>query len=121
MGGKRAWTVFLLGTSGLVVTPPADALRLADALVRARAASPALRAAAADLDREATETVFDLLADRISVQYFFHIAIVVPAEAALGKKVRPWARPALQSARHDFFRVPQTVDCGSVNPVDTEF
>ncbi|TMB02654.1 MAG: TolC family protein [Deltaproteobacteria bacterium] len=50
MGGKRAWTVFLLGTSGLVVTPPADALRLADALVRARAASPALRAAAADLD-----------------------------------------------------------------------
>ena len=50
MGGKRAWTVFLLGTSGLVVTPPADALRLADALARARAASPALRAAAADLD-----------------------------------------------------------------------
>jgi hypothetical protein len=41
------------------------------------------------LDREPTETVFDLVADRISVQYFSHVAIVVPAEAALGKNVRP--------------------------------
>ncbi|TMB45447.1 MAG: TolC family protein [Deltaproteobacteria bacterium] len=47
---RSAWMAAVLGTAHMAAAPPATGLRLADALVRAQAASPVVQAAAADLD-----------------------------------------------------------------------
>ena len=74
------------------------------------------------VDGEAAEAVFDFAPDRISAQYFLHIALGIPAQATLGEDVRPWSRASSSSARaNHFFGVPQTVDGGRVDPVDAEF
>ena len=49
-GKRSAWLVALLASTRVAAAAPATALRLADVLARARAASPAVHAAAADLD-----------------------------------------------------------------------
>src|SRR2546426_11521703 len=49
-GKRSAWLVAVLASARVAAAPPATALRLADVLARARAASPAVQATAADLD-----------------------------------------------------------------------
>ena len=70
---------------------------------------------------QATKAVFDFVPDRISAQHFSHIAVGVPAQAALSEDVRPGARPSLERATNDFFRVAQAVGGGRIDPVDSEF
>jgi len=47
---RGTWAMGVVGTAQLVAAAPASALRLADALARARAASPVVQSAAADVD-----------------------------------------------------------------------
>src|ERR1700675_1124556 len=73
------------------------------------------------IDGEATEAVLDFFTDRISAQYFVHLTFETPAQAALGKDVRPRTAPVLQCAADDFLGMSQTVDSGCIDPVDAEF
>ena len=49
-GKRTAWLVGVMATAHLAAAPPACALRLAEVLARARAASPAVQVTVADLD-----------------------------------------------------------------------
>src|ERR1700674_2931427 len=73
------------------------------------------------IDGEAAEAVLDFAADRIGVQYFLYVAFGIPAQAALGKDVRPRTAPVLQRAGDDFLGVSETIDGCRVDPVDSEF
>src|SRR5271166_3096942 len=73
------------------------------------------------IDREATETVFDFTPNRINAQRFSYVALRVPAQAALGEDVGPRTRPFFERASYDFLGVSQTIDGGSVDPVDAKF
>src|ERR1700674_10566 len=73
------------------------------------------------IDGEAAEAVLDFAADRVGTQYFLHLTLGIPAQAAFGKNVGPGAAPVLQRAGDDFLGVSQTVDSGCVDPVDAEF
>jgi hypothetical protein len=73
------------------------------------------------VDGKPTEAVFEFTTDRISVQRFPYVALGVPAQAALGKDVRPRTRPALERPSDDFLRVSQAIDGGRIDPVDAKF
>src|SRR5216684_7304360 len=73
------------------------------------------------IDGEATEAVFDFFTDRISTQYFVYLTFETPAQAALGKDVRPRTVPVLQCAADDLLGVSESVDGGGVDPVNAEF
>src|SRR5260370_33266783 len=73
------------------------------------------------IDGQAAKAVLDLGAYRAGIQYFCDVALRIPMQAALSKDVGLGAAPLLQSAGDDFFRVPQAVYGGTVDPVDAEF
>ena len=73
------------------------------------------------IDGKAAKAVLDFTADRGGAQYFVHLTLGIPAQAALGKDVGPGAAPFLQRASDNFLGVSQTVDRGRVDPVDAQF
>src|SRR5713101_9642717 len=73
------------------------------------------------VDGKAPKTVLDFAADRVGIQYFLHLTVGTPPQAALGKDVRSEAAPLLKSTADHFLGVYQTVHGGRVDPVDAEF
>src|ERR1039458_4171039 len=73
------------------------------------------------VDGKAAKAILDFAADRVGDQYFLYLTVGIPAQATLGKDVWSGAAPAFQRPADYFLGVPQTVDCGRVDPVDAEF
>src|SRR6266853_2266122 len=73
------------------------------------------------ISRKSAKAIFDFAPDGIGAQHFLHLTLAVPAQAALGEAIRPWARPAFECAGDDFLGVSQPVDSGRIDPVDAKF
>ena len=73
------------------------------------------------VEGKAAKAVLDFAANRVRPQYFLHLALGIPAQAALGKDVRSGAAPLLQSTADHFLGVSEAVDGGRVDPVHAEF
>ena len=69
---------------------------------------------------QTAKAVFTFLVDGIRFVDFGDFAFRVPAHRTLGKHVRARAFPFFQGASDHFFRVPDAVDGGGVDPVDAE-
>lgn len=73
------------------------------------------------IDGEATQAVFHFSPDRISLQRDTYLAMAVPGSAAFGEYVGSRTGPVLERGADDLLRVPEAVDSGRVDPVDSEF
>ncbi len=73
-----------------------------------------------DVNLQATQAVFALLADGSGRVHFGDAAVLVPAHGALGEDVRAPPFPFAESACHYFLGVADAVDGRGVDPVDAE-
>src|SRR5208283_1965183 len=73
------------------------------------------------VELQATEAIFAFLADGTRGKRGGDFAIGAPGENALGEYVRPRTAPLFQCARNNFFRMTQTINGSSINPIDSEF
>src|SRR5260370_10086853 len=62
------------------------------------------------IDSKPAQAVLDFAADGLGAQHLSHVALRVPAQAALGKDIRPRTEPAFEGAGDNFLRESPAVD-----------
>src|SRR5690242_2083993 len=74
-----------------------------------------------DIDLQAAQAVFAFLADRIAAVILADVALFIPAQDTFCENVRPRSAQVLQRLGNNLFRMADSINCGSVNPVHAEF